>query len=208
MGLFQPTQQNHPVLMNQLRRQYFEESTLFGYLGTYMRPIEVEKNGIFSESTSRNFLSENGTDVFYKRETDEEYGGAELFGGFGLMASYKMVIYISALYFKDNNLPAPIEGDVFLDRTDNLLFEISKVDPLDENQLSIRINDSFFAYKCYLKSYEWSYKDSIQEDLTEDFEQDFLDADLDNINDALNNDIILDDSIDDNDLDAIFGEFG
>ncbi len=208
MGMFQPTVANHPVLMEQIKQQYKEESELFGYSMTYYRPVETENGQVFAESTARNFLESNGTNMFYKRTEDEFFGGDESFGGFGLLPSYKLIVFVSVLYFEESNLREPIEGDLIYDNLNNLLLEISKVDPLTESQLSTKLADSQNAWRIYLKEYEWSYKDSIESSIVSDLETEFTDQDLDDINDALNDDIDLVDAVDDTEVDAVFGIFG
>ncbi len=208
MGFFQPTNTNNPNYMSMRKRQQKEEAQLFGYAIKYLRPTEIEEGKIFSESVARDFTLENGFSMFSKREDDSLYMGDNTFGGFGLLPQYKQILYIPVLFFEDNALSVPLEGDVILDERDNILFQISKVGELDELQPSLRINDVVLSYKVYLKEYLYSYKDKFDSSFTEGLGDDFNNQDTTNLNSELNTDIDDLDIIDEADLDKIFGSFG
>jgi len=132
--------------------QCWESSKLFGRPIRYMKPTRVKENLIFGESIARNFTDANSFPMFTFRNDDTHFAGTESFGGFGLIPQYDDLIHIPVKWFKDIN-ETPIEGDVVYYQNEDILFEISKVAPLNEQFEGDRINERQFNYKIYLKLY-------------------------------------------------------
>jgi len=204
---FQPNNTNSFKYFEMMIKNHHEEAKLFGYSIKYLQPTETENNTIFSESTAREFLDLNAHDFFYKLEEDSMYDGSELFGGFGNVSSYSNVCYIPIKFFTDADIE-PIEGDIVFDNTDNIFFEVTKVDPLTETQTNLRINNAIFSRKLYLKQYKFGYKDKFDDALLEPLDDVFTQEDLDTLNDVLNTDIDDLDVVNSDSIDAIFGDLG
>lgn len=206
---FQPNlNSTESSLGDQMEYQNWEESELFGYPIKYIKATETEDNSIFNESTSREFISSNGYDLKYKKDDDSLYQGSEVFGGFGYTPSYSNVAYISVKYFKDLGFE-PIEGDLIYDKTDDIIFEITKVDTETETQSSLRMNNRIFSRKLYLKQYSFSYKDSFDSNLEDELMSDEINLEeLDKLNDSLRSDIDSEGVIDNTNVDEIFGDLG
>lgn len=205
----QPDLQNkEPVFGDQYKYQYKEHSQMSGYPIKYLKAEEVTNNKIFSESTSRDFLSENGFSFFCKRDEDSMYNGTEVYGNFGYVPSYTNVLYIATLYFEENNIE-PLEGDLIFDETDDILFEITKVDTLIEAQANLRVNKTVIARKIYCKHYTYSYKDNFDDDLKDELYEDSINnEELDKLNDTLKDNIEELDVIDNTEFDKVFGDLG
>jgi len=200
-------------LANTLIYQTWEESEIYGYPIKYIKATETQNNPIFSESTAREFLSTNGYNMSSKRDEDTLYTGSEVFGNFGYTPSYNQILYIAVKYFTDIEaitlLPfVPIEGDLIYDKTDNIFFEITKVDTKTETQSSLRINKTLLAHKIFLKQFKWSYNDNFDTSLTTELIDTKLTVqDLANINLELDTAIADLGIIDYTEDDSIFGEF-
>lgn len=206
---FQPhLDSTESVLGEQMIYQYWEESSLFGYPVKYLQASELANNKIFSESTSREFLDNKGFSFKVKKEEDSIYNGIENYGGFGYTPSYSNIFYIATKYFDDEGIE-PIEGDLVFDEIEKVLYEITKVDTKTETQLNLRINDTIFARKIYLKQYTYSYKDDFDTDLEDElFTDDTNLEELDKLNDTLRDNITNEDVLDETDIDKIFGDLG
>lgn len=191
----------------QLKAQYAEETNLYGYPFTYIKAKEIQKNDIFNESTSREFIKENGYKFNVKKDEDQMFNGSELFGGFGYAPSYTNIIYIPTLTLDLINLE-PLEGDLLFDEISNIIFQITKVDTLLDTQLNLRINKIVLARKVYLKQYQFSYKDSFEDDLKQElFEIETSLEELDKLNDVINGAIDNTNAINKNDIDNVFGDY-
>lgn len=187
--------------------QYWEEAELTGYPVKFLKAVEVSNNKIFQESTARSFINTNGFDMKSKRDEDNLYSGTEVFGNFGYTPSYNQIIYVPIKYFTDMS-QEPVIGDLFYDKTDEILFEITKIDSLTESQSSIRINNKLFSYKIYLKHYQWSYNDKFDSNLETELIDDELDLQqLDQLNKDLTDEIDGLNILDENETDDVFGEF-
>lgn len=211
MGLFhfQPDLENIETdLKEQYKYQYKEESELFGYPIHYIKPEELESNTIFNESTSREFIRDNSTQMFCKRDEDSMFSGSEVYGGFGYQPSYTNVLYVAVLYFEGAYIE-PQEGDLIYDSTDHIMFEVTKVDSLTDTQSNLRMNETVFARKLYCKQYTYSYKDSFDTTTAEESFDDSINIqELDKLNDTLRSDINTDGNLDLTKKDDIFGDFG
>lgn len=197
-----------PAYGEQIYYQYYENSEIYGYPIKYIKAVEVESNKIFQESTARDFLDTNGFPMKMKRDEDNLYNGTEVFGGFGYTPSYNQIIYLSKKYFDDLTI-TPLEGDLIYDYTDNIFFQITKVDDKTEDQLNIRINDFIFGYRIYLKQYQFSYNDTFDPTLeAEIMDPDLSLEDLANLNLGLNTEIDNENVRDTTTTDEIFGELG
>ena len=206
---FQPDLINkEPKLGIQYKNQYKEHSQMSGYPIKYLKASELTNNKIFIESTSREFINTNGFSFYCKRDEDSMYNGTEIYGNFGYVPSYTNVLYIATLYFEENNIE-PLEGDLIFDITDNILFEITKVDTFIEAQASLRINNTVIARKIYCKHYTYSYKDKFDDTLEDEiYDDDINNQELDKLNDTLRFDIDDLDVIDNDEIDKIFGDLG
>jgi len=148
---FQPSPKTEP--WGDMREvQCWESSQLFGRPVKYMKPEQIKENLIFGESVARNFKDSNSYGMFAFRDDDTHFSGNESFGGFGLIPQYNDLIHIPVKWFKDASI-TPIEGDVVYYQNEDILFEISKVAPLNEQFDGDRINERQFNYKIYLKLY-------------------------------------------------------
>lgn len=132
--------------------QTWESSKLFGRPIRYLKPEQVKENLVFGESVARNFNDDTSYAMWAFRSDDTHFAGTEAFGGFGLIPQYNDMIHIPVKWFKDLSIE-PIEGDVIYYINEDVLFEISKVTPLNEQFEGDRINERQFNYKIYLKLY-------------------------------------------------------
>jgi hypothetical protein len=194
------------TLGNQTEYQHWECAEIAGFPMIFMKAEHTETDGIFNEGTARSFLSSNGYNMKYLKSDTSVYAGTELFGSFGYSAGYNDVVFIPVKYFKDIDL-VPQERDLIFDDTQNLVFEITKVDTLTETQESLRVNDRLFSYKVYLKRYSKFYKDSFDTELSEEiFTPDFNDDVLYDLNADLDQAIEDMGIEDDTRIDDIFGD--
>jgi hypothetical protein len=194
------------ILGNQLEVQHWEVAEISGYPIKFIKAEHTENNDIFNEGTARSFLDSNGYTMRSLRSDDTVYGGTELFGSFGYSAGYNDVIYVPIKYFKDIDL-LPDERDLVFDDVQDIVYEITKVDTLNETQESLRINDRLFSYKIYLKRYSKFYKDSfdtVQDDI---FTPEFNNEVLDELNSDLQQAITDLDVEDNTEIDEIFADF-
>ena len=197
-----------PALGEQIKYQHKEISSLRGYALKYIQATETENNTIFSESTQREFSTLKGYDFFCLKDEDSMYTGSELYNSFGYTASYTNIFYVPILFFEEQGIEAQV-GDLVFDETDNVLYEITKVGSKTESNLNIKINNTIFSVKLYLKQYQFGYKDSFDDELEDEFfDEDVNLQELDKLNDTLIDDIEDLDVIDDNEFDNVFGTFG
>ena len=155
----------------------YESIRLFGYPCTFVSAEAITDNKIFGEQTARNFLIANGHPMFFNDTEDTVYGGTELFGGFGMTPNYNKKIYIAIKEFKDID-KVPLEGDLIFDNNYDIIFEITKVDTLTEQNIG-KLNNRQFTYSIYLKHYQFDYDDNI-ENLSE-FDADMEDFTLEDL---------------------------
>ena len=194
------------VFGNQIEYQHWEAMELTGYPIKFIKAVDVSEDEIFNESTSRSFLASNGYEMKCKRSDDSVYAGSEVFGGFGYTPSYNDSIFVAVKYFKDVEL-VPEEQDLIYDATQNILFQITKVDTLLEAQQSIRINDRMFSYRIYMKHYTYGYKDSIDTELSNEMLESHINDDvLSSMNDSLISAIADMDVMDETRIDEVFGD--
>lgn len=194
------------TLGNMIETQHWECAEIAGFPMIFMKAEYTETDGIFNEGTARSFLSSNGSIMRYLKSDTSVYAGTELFGSFGFSAGYNDKIFIPVKYFKDLNI-VPEEGDLVFDDTQNIVFEITKVDTLTETQEAIRVNDRMFSYPIYLKRYSKFYKDSFDTELSDEiFTPDFNDDVLDDLNSDLKTSIDEMNVTDDTEIDEIFGD--
>ena len=191
---------------NQVEYMHWEAMELTGYPIKFIKAIDSTEDEIFNETTSRSFIAANGYPMKCKRSDDSVYAGSEVFGGFGYTPNYNDSIFVAVKYFKDSDI-VPEEQDLVFDETQNILFQITKVDTLLETQQSMRINDRQFSYKIYLKHYTYGYKDSIDTELSDEMFEDHVKDDvLASMNDSLISAIADMDVMDETRIDEIFGD--
>ena len=204
---FQPNKTTESKFYDMRITQSHEASKLTGYPIYYLKPNTVKDDAIFGEVISREFLESNAHPMYIFRDDDTQFGGSELFGGFGYTPTYNAVIYIPVKWFSDLGIE-PIEGDVIYLQNDEILFEITKVTDRTEAHTGDIINNTLINYKLYLKHYELSddkftqfadNKDLIPMDELE------LNSDLESLNDSLTNDITAMDIVDSTETNP-FGE--
>ena len=194
-------------LGKQMIDQYYEQCNLFGYSFQYLQAKELKADKIFNESTQREFLEENAINIFVNKDEDSEFAGSELFSSFGYTSSYTNTFYIpvkTTVYFDF----IPQEGDLMYDNTMDVLYEITKVDTLNETQSNLRVGDLLLAYKVYAKTYTYSYKDNIEDSIEEDINGiEILEEELDKLNATLQQDIVETNVMSNDRVDNIFGEY-
>ena len=194
------------TLGDQTEFQYWECAENMGFPMIFMKADHIENNEIFNEGTARSFISANGYSMKYMKSDTSVYAGGELFGAFGFSAGYNDIIFVPVKYYKDLDI-IPQERDLVFDDTQNIVFEITKVDTLTETQESLRLNDRLFSYKIYLKRYNKFYKDSFDTDLSDEiFTPDFNDAVLNDLNSDLEQSITDMDIVDNTRTDDVFGD--
>jgi len=148
---FQPKPKTDPW-GNMREVQCWEASKLYGRPVKYMKATIVKENQIFGESVARSFTDANSYSMMVLRDDDTHFSGTESFGGFGLIPQYNDLIHIPVKWFKDNSIE-PMEGDVVYYQNEDILFEVSKVTPLNEAYEGDKINERLFNHKIYLKLY-------------------------------------------------------
>lgn len=207
MWNFQPDLNTiEPILGDQTEYRHWECAEISGFPMIFMKAEHTSTDSVFNEGTARSFLTINGHNMKYLKSDTTMYSGGELFGAFGFNAGYNETVFVPVKYFKDLSIE-PQERDLVFDDVQNIVFEITKVDTLEETQVSLRVNDRLFSYKIYLKKYNKFYKDSFDEGLEDEiFTPDFNDSILDDLNDDLQTDLDLLDVQDDTRVDDIFGD--
>ncbi len=155
--------------------QVWEASKLIGRPCYYYQPEEVRRDDVFKEIESRKFDNSKKYDFFFTRDNETMFNGTESFGGFGYLPSYADIFYIPKKWF-DDVIITPLEGDLIYDITNEMIFEVTKVNENVSEWNGDVIGGRVFNNKLYLKLYEAGYNDDIST-LTE-----FSDIDLENLN--------------------------
>lgn len=184
---FQPSKTLDAGFYTQRLNQAHEASSIVGYPIYYLQSDNIETDEIFGEATKRNFLAQNSHEMYCFRDEDTNFGGNEVFGGFGYTPTYNDIRYVPVKWFTDLSIE-PIEGDLIYDQDYEILFEITKVGTLTETHTGDVINNTLINYKLFLKQY---VKGNDTFDTGIDTSIDELEADtiIDNYNDDLTTDL-------------------
>lgn len=186
---FQPSETLDAGFYENRVNQSWEASKLRGYPIKYLRATNQNIDEIFGEATERDFLQSNSYKMFSFRDEDTQFGGGEVFGGFGYTPTYSDIRYVPVKWFEDAGFK-PIEGDIIYDDHYDVMFEITKVGTLTEAHTGDIINNKLINYKIYLKHYmkgndsftnfagDEDTLDAIENDLGLDSDNDELTQDI------------------------------